>query len=212
MPIVTSTHTGGNISEWSHSTVFTKYQSTYQAPEVPSLTTLWTAPTGCSNRWMAVTFTILTTSLDTVTETIVSLIPDRVTETIVSIGVDVPTRLITKAALSPRDVPAPTSLNFVPVSETHTSSREDLSSGIFVAVSTNPGNPGNPNSSALYDRSYTLCQPYSSLYHYSPGICPYGQTVAEITEYHYATTSGSTATRFEASCCERYTSRMMTPP
>jgi hypothetical protein len=196
MPIVgvpQSTLTAGNVSEWSHSTVFTKYQSTYQAQDVPALTTFWKAPTGCSNRWMAVSVTVLS-------NTTLEALP-VLTETISTTLTGTPTPIGTNAALLPRVVPAPTtSRSFALVSETHTSSRVDLLSSLFVAVSTNPG---NPNSGALYDPSYTSCQPYSSQYHYSPGICPYGKTVAEITEYHYVVSSGSTVTRFEASCCER---------
>jgi hypothetical protein len=71
---------------------------------------------------------------------------------------------------------------------------------IFVAFSTTPVNsyPG-----AVYDSSYIKCQPLGALVNYSPGICPQGKTVAEITEYHYGRTSGSIETRFSASCCQR---------
>lgn len=109
----------------------------------------------------------------------------------------VTTDITTPAALR-RGTMNPT---FVPLITTPGAGRAPPSSGTFVAFSTNPS---NTSSGALYDASYSSCQPDGAPFHYSPGICPNGQTVAEITEYHYSTTSGSIATNFEASCCQRY--------
>jgi hypothetical protein len=158
---VVSRYVSGDLSDWSHSTIFSTDLSTYQTKDIPPLTTSWTPPTGCSNRWMA--------------------------ENIIAIGF--------AASISSKALPA------LRRATTDTDYSTETTIGTFVAFSTIPY---YTDDGELYDRSYLSCQPYGAPNHYSPGICPHGQTVAEITEYHYSTTSGSTETRFEASCCQRY--------
>lgn len=172
MPIVSgdTTFISGDVTDWSHSTIFSIDGSTYRAKNVPALTTLWTPPSGCSNRWMA----------DFVTAIMTPLLSQ----------INTPA-LLRRATMDG---------TFEPVTTTPETRRGIPYSGTFVAFSINPRNtsPGT-----LYDSSYILCQPYGAHNYYSPGICPNGQTVAEITEYHYSTTSRSIATSFEASCCQR---------
>ena len=56
------------------------------------------------------------------------------------------------------------------------------------------------------DSSYLPCQRFSTLT-YSPGICPDGQTIVQITEVHELRSAGEgeggTATFWQASCCRR---------
>lgn len=57
------------------------------------------------------------------------------------------------------------------------------------------------NSNSLF----TSCQPYSlpAQALYSPGVCPNGQTVAEITRVQANETAGGVLTSWRASCCRR---------
>ncbi|KAF2107092.1 hypothetical protein BDV96DRAFT_637838 [Lophiotrema nucula] len=74
---------------------------------------------------------------------------------------------------------------------------ESLHSPLWIPViwSTQPA-----KGASEFDASYTSCQPYDAAPTYSPGVCPQGQTVAEITE-HQISASGSTSTWWQASCC-----------
>jgi hypothetical protein len=60
----------------------------------------------------------------------------------------------------------------------------------------------DPSRSIVSDASYSLCQAYGRAT-YSPGICPSGQTVAEITAYQSNVSTGY-RTFWQASCCKRY--------
>ena len=60
----------------------------------------------------------------------------------------------------------------------------------------------NPTRSIVSDPSYNGCQLYGNPT-YSPGICPSGQTVAEVTAYESGVSNG-TRTFWKASCCRRY--------
>src|SRR5690349_9051676 len=76
MPIVggTTTTITGNVSDWSHSTIFSTSADTYAAEDAPALTTYWTPPAGCSNRWMGGdTFTVYRTA-QAIVEPVVSSI------------------------------------------------------------------------------------------------------------------------------------------
>jgi hypothetical protein len=59
----------------------------------------------------------------------------------------------------------------------------------------------NPSKSIVSDASYSSCQAYGQA-SYSPGICPSGHTVAEITAYQSDVTTGY-RTFWQASCCKR---------
>jgi hypothetical protein len=183
MPIVENTITiTGNVNDWSHSTIFSTSADTYAAEDAPALTTYWTPPAACSDRWMGGDpFTAYRPST-------------------VMWGYGDPTSLVQPTTIldSTELMSSPTVMAFRPVSTPNT--ERDTPYEIFVAFSTTPV---NTRSGAVYDPSYSRCQPLGALLKYSPGICPQGQTVAEITEYHYAQTSGSVATRFSASCCQR---------
>jgi len=60
----------------------------------------------------------------------------------------------------------------------------------------------NPTRSIVSDPSYTGCQLYGKAT-YSPGICPSGQTIAEVTAFESSVSTG-TRTFWKASCCRRY--------
>jgi hypothetical protein len=59
----------------------------------------------------------------------------------------------------------------------------------------------NPSRSTVSDALYSRCQLYGTAT-YSPGICPSGQTVAEVTAYASSMLNG-TKTFWQASCCKR---------
>jgi hypothetical protein len=192
MPIVgddlTKVTISGDVNDWSHSGIFSTNASTYQTESLPDLTMLWTPQVGCYNRWMA----NLLTAVGTITS-----IASR--DSLETSELSELTAMLT--AISPALLRrATTDPTFHPVITTPATERGIQYLGTFVAFSTYPSYTGLDT---YYDASYIACQPFGVQQHYSPGICPSGQTVAEITEYHYPTTSASTATRFEASCCQR---------
>jgi hypothetical protein len=59
----------------------------------------------------------------------------------------------------------------------------------------------NPTRSIVSDPSYTTCQLYGKPT-YSPGICPSGQSIAEVTAFE-STVGNGTRTFWQASCCRR---------
>ncbi|PVI04075.1 hypothetical protein DM02DRAFT_652094 [Periconia macrospinosa] len=123
---------GTNVVDYSHSTVFT---TTYATPPptlsvaVPPLTTIYTAPSSCSNRWMM-------NATQTVNDAPVSIAFSRIL----------------------------------------------------------------PN--ALYDPEYLTCQPFAVAPTYSPGVCPDGHTIAEVTEHQVSKTAGGMDRYWQASCCK----------
>ncbi|KAF2439204.1 hypothetical protein P171DRAFT_476981 [Karstenula rhodostoma CBS 690.94] len=206
MPIVGGDSiTIGNVSDWSHSTIFSTDLTTYQKKNVPALTTFWTPSAGYSDRWMATELTVIIVTVTSVAspdtlETITRNVPDL---TVVAttplqttvVSVERPTLIISTAPLRR----ATTDPTFFPVTTPETGRQPRTFWDVFVAFSTYPR---DTTSGDIYDTSYSKCQPFSVPVHFSPGICPHGQTVAEITEYHYAPTSGSIMTMSEASCCQ----------
>jgi hypothetical protein len=58
--------------------------------------------------------------------------------------------------------------------------------------------------------NFSSCRPDSGQPLYSPGVCPDGHTVAELTEFHASRTSGM-LTSWIASCCRRYIISRVTP-
>jgi len=56
------------------------------------------------------------------------------------------------------------------------------------------------------DSLYMGCQRFSTLW-YSPGVCPHGQTVAEITEIRTSEATHGAGTFWRASCCMRFAIR-----
>lgn len=60
----------------------------------------------------------------------------------------------------------------------------------------------------IRDPWYQDCQPHSqSAATYSPGVCPQGQTVAEITKHEVPGSTG-VEEHWQASCCPRWVPRM----
>ena len=65
---------------------------------------------------------------------------------------------------------------------------------VLVVYSTYPEN-------APSDRLYKECQRYGAMPTYSPGVCPDGQTIAEVTKFLHHDTTGIESTFWQASCC-----------
>jgi hypothetical protein len=133
--IITSIITpSGDYPRWWHSTVFVTSLNSYDSQGVPDLTTVYTYPAHCVDRWM--------------------LQPPREpygagpqNSTVFSVD---PTRLY-------------------PIS----------------------------------DPLYRSCQRYSTPV-YSPGMCPSGHTIAEVTAFASGVTTGTRRTFWQASCCRRF--------
>ncbi|KAF2637162.1 hypothetical protein P280DRAFT_530846 [Massarina eburnea CBS 473.64] len=51
------------------------------------------------------------------------------------------------------------------------------------------------------DRLYNECKPVNGIHVYSPGVCPDGQTLAEVTLHQMEVTIGVTDSYWQASCC-----------
>jgi hypothetical protein len=60
----------------------------------------------------------------------------------------------------------------------------------------------NPTRYAVSDVQYSNCQLYGTAT-YSPGVCPSGQTIAEVTAYASSALNG-TKLFWQASCCKRF--------
>jgi hypothetical protein len=61
----------------------------------------------------------------------------------------------------------------------------------------------NPRKKIVSDVLYQSCQAFVAL-SYSPGVCPSGHTIAEVTAYHInVMTSGGVHMYWQASCCKR---------
>jgi hypothetical protein len=130
---------GGDNSRWWHPTVFVTSLSSYSSQGVPDLTTVYTYPPHCVDRWM--------------------LYPPR-----------------------------------EPCGDGPSSSGPQN----FTVFSVDP--------TRLYpisDPLYRSCQRYSTPV-YSPGICPGGHTIAEVTAYASEVTTGTDRTFWQASCCRRF--------
>jgi hypothetical protein len=123
-------------SRWWHSTVFVTSlsMSSYSSQGVPDLTTVYTYPTQCVDRWMGVILNCNNASVPQNT-TVYSIDPARI----------------------------------------------DMVS----------------------DPLYRSCQRYSTPV-YSPGVCPSGHTIAEVTAFVSEVTTGVDRTFWQASCCRRF--------
>ena len=127
----------GNHTDWSHSTVFATLLPTLSIVtnlNVPPLTTIYTPPNQCIDRWMV----------------------------------------------------GPDSTNC-----------EDANAGTVITVFSI-----DPSKSIVSDALYNSCQLYRTPT-YSPGICPSGQTIAEVTAYQGTASTGN-RTFWQASCCKRF--------
>ncbi|KAJ8108724.1 hypothetical protein OPT61_g7973 [Boeremia exigua] len=187
MPIVGSTTTAAtttlgpgpierhNASEYSHSTVFITQaadDASYTNLNAPPLTTHYTPPRECVGRWMLAGGQTVIITLATVGNTTTR----RIAATPPAAETSVPSVPIAPpssvAAITPR-------ADFI--AQNHTVFSLDL------------------NGTAT-DPSYRKCQPYQLAPTYSPGICPDGQTVAEVTAWQLSASTGY-RTFWQASCC-----------
>jgi hypothetical protein len=134
--IETSAESFAAVGErWWHSTVFVTSPSTFDSGGAPDLTTFYTYPTQCVDRWM--------------------IGPSHC-----QVG-----------SLSP-------------------------SSQNVTVFSIDPGR------STVSDPLYRSCQRYSTPL-YTPGVCPSGHTIAEVTAYQSSAPTGF-RTFWQASCCRRF--------
>ncbi|KAF2845792.1 hypothetical protein T440DRAFT_543490 [Plenodomus tracheiphilus IPT5] len=191
-----------NVSEYSHTTVITVttlYNSKTQ--NVPPLLT-WKEPFECKDRWMLIDNgpTLLSTHGATTifqTRTPLGTVTSIITESPTPVVVTSAPPILTSAIL------------------------KVIRNAIVVVKRQEPQISGSvpPYITRAFqytawsldsDPLFEACRPYSSFSLYSPGMCPDGQTVAEVTEVHATGTGTSTTvhTYWHASCCSRQTSGM----
>jgi hypothetical protein len=140
-----------DVGEYSHSTVFTTSDNgvpTVTNLNLPPLTTIFTPPTQCADRWMLAG-------------------GQKVT----------------------RHMP-PAGSRLLPRADTTIYQNTTVFSLDLEGTATDP--------------SYRSCQPYALAPTYSPGVCPYGQTIAEITAWQISAATGGHRTFWQASCCKRF--------
>ncbi|KAH6612510.1 hypothetical protein C7974DRAFT_79642 [Boeremia exigua] len=153
-----------NASEYSHSTIFVTEaadDASFTNLNAPPLTTYYTPPNECAERWMLAGGQEITTTRRLPTSTLIA-----------NSDVAATFPMTSSAALLPR-------ATFVP--QNYTVFSLDL------------------NGTAT-DPSYRSCQPFRLAPTYSPGICPDGQTVAEVTAWQIKAATGH-RTFWQASCC-----------
>jgi hypothetical protein len=168
-----------NVSDYSHSTVFTTVLPSVVINNVPPLTKIYTPSVECVDRWMLVDNTQGTT-------TFVQTLPAvGTTETRIVPADETITNLFPAPASAPTPVAGPVKRD--------NAEPQPVKQAFNLTVWSIDSNP-----------LFTSCQPYSSQSLYSPGVCPDGQTVAEITEVHANYTTGGVLTSWVASCCRRY--------
>lgn len=198
-----------DASNYSHSTmvlVSAMNDSAFSNMNVPPLTTFYTPSASCANRWMlAGTGQVIgTTFLSTIavqTISITTLTPP-VRYTSGPNGIVTPLPSTYQATSSVAGV-ATSAANAVITSSAALVDRrmEALSFTVFSM---------DLNGTAT-DPSYRSCQRYNGAPTYSPGVCPEGQTIAEITAWHVNASSGGSFTGYhtfwQASCCRRYVHR-----
>jgi hypothetical protein len=183
---------------YSHSTMVLASalnESVWSNMNIPPLTTIYSPSPSCADRWMlAGTNQVVTTYVGTVATlatttrripttntTVLSPSTDSNQATTSALGLATTTAenaITSSAALAAREIQA----------QQHTVFSMDL------------------NGTAT-DPSYRACQRYNAAPTYSPGVCPEGQTVAEITAWHVNASSGGIVTGYhtfwQASCCRR---------
>jgi hypothetical protein len=120
---------------WWHSTVFITSPSTFESAGAPDLTTIYTYPTQCVDRWL--------------------------------------------------------------IGPSHCGAGFNTASSHNVTVFSI-----DPSKGTVSDPLYKSCQRYSTPT-YTPGVCPSGHTVAEVTAYQSSVPTGF-ITFWEASCCRRF--------
>lgn len=198
MPIVGDGPTVGgpptwyNVSEYSHSTVVTITRP-YKSENAPPLSTAWIPPVECKNRWMLVDNGAPGDTAILSSTTFVQSIPaigstiSRLPQTLdTPLGMSTPSAPPQKAIV----VVKRQKRDFITDHSPNSQSPSIARAFQFTAWSID----SNP--------LYTSCQPYSDQPLYSPGVCPEGQTIAEVTEIH-ANVSTGVRTEWQASCCSR---------
>ncbi|KAH7413892.1 hypothetical protein DE146DRAFT_783649 [Phaeosphaeria sp. MPI-PUGE-AT-0046c] len=156
-----------NVSDYSHSTVFTISIPSVVPDNVPPLTKIFTPPANCIGRWMLADNTLGTTTfvqtMPTAGATTVRVVTAETVSTPKEVG-----GIVRRDSMEPRQIAQAFNLT-------------------IWSIDSNP--------------LFTSCQPYSSQALYSPGVCPDGQTVAEITQVRANKTDGGVLTSWRASCC-----------
>lgn len=173
MPIVGSVpDVSWNVSDYSHSTVFTTTLASALIHNVPPLLKIYTPNSECVDRWMLADNT-LGTNFFTQTRTL----PATVVVTTAMVGLSIRSSL-------PDVTP--------PVGGIYRRAEPDLGRVFNLTVWSIDDNP-----------LFSSCQPYSLVPLYSPGVCPNGQTAAEVTKFVATQTDGIIRTSWVASCCKR---------
>jgi hypothetical protein len=167
------------LTDYSHSTVFTTVLPSIVINNAPPLTKIYTQSVECVDRWMLLDNALGTTTFVQTANVVWGTSTRRVPMESVIIN------------SSPASASAPTPVAG-PVKRDNTET-QPVKQAFNLTVWSIDKNP-----------LFTSCQPYSLQPLYSPGVCPDGQTVAEITEIQANHTTGGVLTSWVASCCRRY--------
>jgi hypothetical protein len=161
-----------NLTDYSHSTVFTFLDTSVTINNVPPLSKIYTQSAECIDRWMLADNSLgSTTFYQTIPE-----VGATTTRLVSADHVITPSAAPQIAGPVKRDMAEP----------------QAVTQAFNLTVWSIDSNP-----------LFTSCQPYSSQPLYSPGVCPDGQTAAEITEIQANRTDGGVLTSWIASCCRR---------
>lgn len=194
-----------NASAYSHSTVFVIYATTdssFTNLNAPPLTTHFTPLGECADRWMLAGGQVVTFTR----EVFASETP------ITSIAITSQTQNAAIWTLS-QTRPATPSLTSLAAASTSSLAIGDATAPVITSsAALLPRSDYIFQNSTVFsvnfngtatDPSYRMCQPFRLAPTYSPGICPSGQTVAEVTAFQVVASTGY-RTFWQASCCRRF--------
>lgn len=181
-----------NASEYSHSTVYVTFapiDASFTNLNAPPLTTHYTQPSECEERWMLAGGQEVTTTRRIPTA--------QASVTAVNSAASTNGNSIAMTLSAPLSIVAPSPVSISPIitSSAALLPRQEFVAQNFTVMSL------DLNGTAT-DPSYRGCQPYRLAPTYSPGICPHGQTIAEVTAWQVNASTGY-RTFWQASCCKR---------
>ncbi len=189
-----------NASDYSHSTVhviFATDEASLMSLNAPPLTWFHTPPAECAERWMLAGGQEITTTRR------MPPVQDSVTPVVSATPLSIPPELTDIILISNNSATASVASDslvtdmspFLITSVASLAARSDFIVQYYTIVSLDL-------TGTATDPSYRTCQPYSSAPTYSPGMCPFGHTVAQVTAWQISTSTGC-RTFWQASCCRK---------
>ncbi|KAF2676247.1 hypothetical protein K458DRAFT_492572, partial [Lentithecium fluviatile CBS 122367] len=172
-----------DVRSYSHSTVVTISRTAVVTENAPPLVSIWKPPPECRGRWMLFDNGDETTTLGSTTFIQTQIAANETTTRLV------PTESVTDATQS-LTAPPQDAIIVIKRQEQQDASAAIRTTRFQYTVWSIDSNP-----------LFKSCQPYQDQPLYSPGVCPDGQQVVEVTEIHANKTEGGIQTSWQASCC-----------